>query len=240
MRTISQEELEWTLKYHEMWLKDFRKGTRADLRNTDLSLKTLRGYNLDGANLEGACLCYSNLYGATLTDANLKGADLSYANLATADLNRADLRGAKIIDANLRRADLRIADLRGAHLKGSDLEGADLHHARLDTIERPRLGMILHAPIKGYKFCQGSVLVELTIPKGAVVFSINNVKCRTNEAIVTKIHGADRAYSTFKQFSYYVGDRINIKNFNFEYNNECAEGIHFFKTLEEANDYWEL
>jgi hypothetical protein len=37
--------------------------------------------------------------------------------------------------------------------------------------------------------------------------------------------------------SYYVGDEITIYDFNCEYNMECAEGIHFFMTREEAENY---
>ena len=81
------------------------------------------------------------------------------------------------------------------------------------------------------------VIVTLKIPRGAIVFSINGSKCRTNRAKVIAIEGADRAYSTYKYMSYYVGDEFNVYNFNCEYNTECGAGIHFFMTREEAFNY---
>ena len=72
---------------------------------------------------------------------------------------------------------------------------------------------------------------------GAIVFSINGYKCRTNKANVIGIDGATRALSFYNNMSYYVGDKITIYDFNCEYNKECAEGIHFFMTKEEAMNY---
>ena len=109
-----------------------------------------------------------------------------------------------------------------------------------------RKGKILTEDIIGYKVCRDfynieqpakRVIVTLKIPRGAIVFSINGCKCRTNRAKVIAIDGADRAYSTYKYMSYYVGDEFNVYNFNCEYNTECGAGIHFFMTLEEAFNY---
>ena len=174
--------------------------------------------------------------------ANLNSADLSNANLRYADLRGADLRYANLSDANLRGANLRYADLRGAdlryaNLRGAYLSGADLSDADLDKEEQIRKGVKLSNSITGWKKCKGGVIVKLEIPRGAIVFSINNHKCRTDKAIVKEIFGADRAFSMHKYFSYYVGDKIEVYNFNCEYNTECAEGIHFFRTRNEAENY---
>ena len=156
-------------------------------------------------------------------------------------LNR-DIAGWEYMRANLNYADLSGADLRGADLKSADLKGADLdsaylNSADLDKEEQIRKGIKLSNPITGWKKCKGGVIVKLEIPRGAIVFSINNDKCRTDKAIVKEIFGADRAFSMHKYFSYYVGDKIEVYNFNCEYNTECAEGIHFFRTREEAENY---
>ena len=66
----------------------------------------LKGADLVGANLRGACLWLANLVGA-----DLRGADLGEANLQGANLQGANLRG---------------ADLRGANLVGTDFRGANL------------------------------------------------------------------------------------------------------------------
>ena len=163
------------------------------------------------------------------------------ANLRGADLIGANLRGANLIGANLKGADLRGANLRGADLYGADLYGADLTGANLYGAEGKlieyRKGKILTEDIKGYKRCAGGVIVTLLIPRSAIVFSINGNKYRTNRAKVIGIDGADRAFSNHKYMTYYVGDEFYIYDFNCEYNVECGEGIHFFMTREDAENY---
>ena len=211
---MTREELNRILENHQHWL------------NKDCySWQNMR------ANLSGADLSCADLSGADLYDANLSGADLNRANLSGADLNRANLR-----DANLRGADLSGADLNRANLSGADLSGADLNRAK-GTLIKYRKGKILTEDIIGYKKCRGGVIVKLLIPRGAIVFSINGNKCRTNKAKVLEIEGRDRAVSKHKYMSYYVGDEFTIYNFNCMYNNECAPGIHFFMTREEAVNY---
>ena len=232
---INGNTLEKILEDHKHWLNrdiDGWENMYADLRGVNLSDADLRCAYLKGADLRYADLRYADLSDAILNYANLSGAELRGADLKGADLRCADLRGAE-----LRGADLKGADLRGAELRGADLKGADLSDADLDKEEQIRKGVKLSNSITGWKKCKDGVIVKLEIPRGAIVFSINNHKCRTDKAIVKEIFGADRAFSMHKYFSYYVGDKIEVYNFNCEYNTECAEGIHFFRTRNEAENY---
>ena len=222
--------LEKILEDHKHWLN-------RDIAGWGNMYANLSGADLSNVYLSDAILNYANLRGADLKGANLSGADLSYADLRGVDLRYADLRGVDLRGANLRYANLRCAYLRGANLNSADLKGADLSDADLDKEEQIRKGVKLSNSITGWKKCKGGVIVKLEIPRGAIVFSINNDKCRTDKAIVKEIFGADRAFSMHKYFSYYVGDKIEVYNFNCEYNTECAEGIHFFRTREEAENY---
>lgn len=151
-------------------------------------------------------------------------------------LRGADLKDATLRNANLRGAKLRDTNLRGAKLSETNLRDTNLYGAEGKLIEY-RKGKNLTEDIKGYKKCKNGVVVTLIIPRGAIVFSINGNKCRTNKAKVVNIDGADRVYSTHKYMSYYVGDEFNIYEFNCEYNIECSEGIHFFMSREEAENY---
>ena len=171
------------------------------------------------ANLSRSNLSYSDLSGAILSGANLSYADLSYADLSCAILSGADL-----CNTDLSRVDLSGACLTGAYLKEED---------------KPRLGVILDKKIFGYKKCKNNIIIKLEIPKGAVVFGINNKKFRTNIAKCVEIsNNKSIAYSSFDDsFSYEVGKTYKIKDFNMQYNIECGTGIHFFKTLKEAEDY---
>ena len=159
--------------------------------------------------------------------ADLHNADLYNANMCGANMRGANMRGANMCGANMSDADMRGVNMRGANMCGANMSYAD----------RLRKGIKLSEPIIGWKKCKNNVLVKLEIPRGAIVFSINNSKYRTDKAKVLEIIGGDRAYSKYKFFSYYVGDIIEIFDFNCEYNVECAKGIHFFKTREEAENY---
>ena len=242
---INGNTLEKILENHKHWLNKDIDGwgnMYANLSGANLRCAYLRGANLSGANLSGANLrcAYlrdANLSGVDLRGVDLRGADLKGAYLSDAYLRGANLSGANLSGANLRCAYLRGADLRGADLKGADLKGAYLSDADLNKEEQIRKGIKLSNPITGWKKCKDGVIVKLEIPRGAIVFSINNHKCRTDKAIVKEIFGADRAFSMHKYFSYYVGDKIEVYNFNCEYNTECAEGIHFFRTRKEAENY---
>jgi len=215
---MKSKELQEILKKHKKWLKHREGGERAILTHADL------------------------------TNANLIHADLNYADLTYADLSYADLTYAYLTGADLRKADLTGADLTGAILTGADLTGADLTGAILtgtnlvDTIldksEEYRLGRILDKAIIGYKKCQKGIIVKLRIPKGAVVFGINGNKFRTNKAKCVDIIGGEKAVSEYdNNFVYEKGKTYIIKDFDLMYNRECANGIHFFKTEDEAKKY---
>ena len=211
---IDNKTLEQILTDHMHWIKE-------DCDGWETMYANLRDANLRDADLRGA---------------NLRDADLYGANLRGADLRGADLYGANLYGANLYGANLYGANLYGADLRDADLRGADLRRAKGKLIEYRR-GKILTEDIIGYKKCRHDVIVTLLIPRGAIVYSINGNKCRTNRAKVIGIDGADRAYSKYNGMSYYVGDEFTIYNFNCEYNEDCGAGIHFFVTREDAKNY---
>src|SRR5574344_1282249 len=142
---------------------------------------------------------------------------------------KADLRGADLSGANLHGADLSGANLHGAALRGANLSGT-----YLDEKEQFRKGVILKKPMMGYKkLADGSICV-LSIPKGAIVFSINGSKCRTNKAKVLEGGGVS-CYDN--EFTYEKGKSYEIEDFDLAYNEECSTGIHFFKTRKEAEEH---
>ena len=180
-------------------------------------LANLRGANLHGANLHGADLRGANLYGANLYGANLYG-------------------------ANLYGADLRGANLYGADLYGANLYGADLYGAKYDAdaLWVKQAIILPEGDIYGWKKCAGNVLVKLRIPSAALrCHALGGRKCRAEHAEVVEIVGADMAVSIHDPgFVYRVGDTVRPKQpFCMDWNQECASGIHFFITREEAEAY---
>ena len=189
--------------------------------------------------------------------ADLRGADLRGANLRGADLRGADLRGADLRDADLYYANLRGADLRGADLSGADLRGANLHSADLRgakntnkitwnaqtafyPLQCPETGAFI-----GYKKAAGKI-VMLEICADAKRSSATSRKCRCSKAKVLSITNLDGSESGLtevasyydKRFIYRVGETVEVPDFDDNRWNECAAGIHFFITREEAVMYY--
>lgn len=257
MKNISKEELAVILEKHKLWLIDDPKGVRAnlsgaylrradlsgaDLREADLREADLKGVNLREADLSGSTLRRANLINAYLWRADLSGANLREVNLIGADLSRVNLTGADLREANLRGVYLRGANLSGADLRGTGLRGTGLNC----PIACPEKGSFI-----GFKKCNDSVdylpvIVELEILADAARCSATSRKCRCSKAKVlsiTKLDGSEangitKAVSNYDpSFVYKVGKIVEVKNFDPNRWNECAPGIHFFITRQEAVDY---
>ena len=176
--------------------------------------------------------------------ANLYGADLCGANLYGVDLYGADLCEANLYGANLCEANLYGADLRGANLHGADLRGAKIE---LELINKfypiccPEVGSFI-----AWKKVRGNLIVKLEVTETAKRSSAFGRKCRCSEAKVLDIQNLDGtsvddvtlAYSIHdSNFAYRVGETVRVDNFDEDRRNECAPGIHFFITRQEAVKY---
>ena len=217
---MTQEELNKVLEKHQHWLNE----------------------DCDGWENMKAYLCYAYLRGADLRDADLRGAylpaaDLRGAYLRGADLRDADLRGAYLCYADLRGADLCYADLRDADLRGADLR--DAKNVPFIPYACPDFGMFI-----AYKKASGYI-VELEIPEDAKRLSATTSKCRCSKAKVLRILDFDRTIADVtevrssydRNFIYKVGEIVSVDNFDEDRWNECAKGIHFFISRQEAINY---
>ena len=174
---------------------------------------------------------------ADLSEANLRGADLYGADLSWADLSGAVLSGANLYGANLRGADLCGADLCGADLRRADLRGAKNINCPLTC---PEKGSFI-----GFKKVRGNYIVELEILADAMRSSATGRKCRCSKAKVVSITNPDGSNAEETSacsgrdpnFIYSVGEIVEVKDFDTNRWNECAPGIHFFITRQEAIDY---
>ena len=245
-------DIKLILEKHAKWIRGEDGGERAalcgaDLRNADLCNADLCGANLCGANLCNADLCGANLCGANLRNANLRDADLCNANLCGADLRNADLCNADLCGANLCGANLCNADLCGANLCGANLRGAkntdktawDAYTA-FYPLQCPETGSFI-----GYKKAADKI-VMLEICADAKRSSATSRKCRCSKAKVLSITNLDGSESGLSEiesdydedFIYCVGETVEVPDFDDNRWNECAPGIHFFITREEAVKYY--
>ena len=205
----------------------------------------LNEYDFYGANLSGANLRSANLSGANLSGADLRSANLSGANLRSADLRSANLSGANLSGADLRSANLSGANLRSADLRSANLSGANLLNVRYDectgffALVCPEEGSFI-----GYKKANGHI-VKLRITEDALRSSATSRKCRCSKAEVlsiTTLDGEDDGLTSIpsnydSNFIYRVGTTVEVEDFETDRWNECAAGIHFFITRQEAVQY---
>ena len=136
---------------------------------------------------------------------------------------------------------------RSANLCGADLSGAKNTDKTLWNaytafypLQCPETGSFI-----GYKKASGYI-VELEICANAKRSSATSRKCRCNKAKVLSITNLDGSESGLtevasyydKRFIYRVGETVEVPDFDDNRWNECAAGIHFFITREEAVKYY--
>jgi hypothetical protein len=82
------------------------------------------------------------------------------------------------------------------------------------------------------------VIVKLRIPEEAKRSHAFGRKCRAEYADVLEVFGSDIAISSHDHTTAYrAGSRVTPDSFSLEWQEECAPGIHFFITREEAEAY---
>ena len=157
---------------------------------------------------------------AVKNKAVLQGANLSLADLSGADLSRADLSGAY---------------LSGAYLSGVNLSGADLSGAKGAEFVIARTRILPEGALIGWKKCRNGVIVRLRIPEEARRSHAFGRKCRAEYADVLEVIGAEVGISCHdRKTEYRAGERVICDKWSDDWQEECAGGIHFFITREEA------
>jgi len=202
--------------------------------------------NLHPADLSSANLRYANLSFADLSSADLSSADLSYANLRYADLRYTNLGSANLRYVNLGYADLRSANLRYADLRYANLGYADLRSANLRSAKNAEYAIAVtrilpEGTIIGWKKCKNDVIVKLEIPMDAKRSSAFGRKCRCEYAEVIDVIGGDEGVSKESNYGgaivYRKGSTVKCHEWDENWTEECAGGIHFFITRPEAEQY---
>ena len=237
---MSGDKLESILEAHRKYLAGEDDGRCADLSHANLSHANLRGADLSHANLSHANLGFANLRGADLRNTNLIGVNLMDANLKNADIRNANLRGANLSFTNLIGANLIGANLMDANLRTAVNIDKILwdHSTDFYPMQCPEEGAFI-----GWKKAHDQI-VKLEICKDALRSSATSRKCRCSSAKVLAIENIDGskygdviASNYDPIFLYKVGKIVKVENFDANRWNECAPGIHFFLTREEAVKY---
>ena len=129
------------------------------------------------------------------------------------------------------------ADLQGADLRGAKIEMALIN--KFFQICCPEYGEFI-----AWKKASNHI-VKLQIPEDAKRSSAFGRKCRASKAVCLEIQNKDGTDSGMtdipsyydSDFIYRVGEIVEVADFDDDRTHECAPGIHFFITRQEAVDY---
>ena len=185
--------------------------------------------------VEAAVKSGVNLSGSNLSYSNLSGSNLSYSNLSYSNLSGSDLSYSNLSYSNLRGSDLSGSDLSDSDLSGSDLRGSDLSGSQgADLAIKQRTRILPEGSLIGWKKCLGEVIVKLRIPEEAKRSHAFGRKCRAEFVDVLEVFG-DKAISQHDgKTEYVIGQRVHCDKWEEDWTQECAGGIHFYITREEA------
>ncbi len=154
---------------------------------------------------------------------------------------------ANLRNANLWNADLRNADLRSANLGNANLWNADLGNAIKSLSDLPQLVVY---PTEGvftaWKSISNGHIAKLTVPARAKrTGCLQSRKCRAEYVKVLAIYDRDGKSVGDKKiesgrggrFFYQKGKTVKPDSYNDNFREECTNGIHFFITRKEAEDW---
>ena len=121
-------------------------------------------------------------------------------------------------------------------------DGYSVSTASDDPIAAARLNICAEGDIIGYKKLTNDVIAQLWIPADAKRSNATGRKCRAEYAVVLAWDAATDVDAVASQhdytFFYEIGAVVTPKTpFDDDRWVECASGIHFFLTLEEAEAY---
>ena len=208
--------------------------------------------NLQGANLQGVDLQDADLRYIDMQGVNLQGADLRYVDLREANLQDANLRYIDMQGANLRDADLRYVDLQGANLRDVDLSGVALREANLRDVNLDKKDIdkidFQICPMQGsfqaWKKLADNHIALVEIPaKAKRTSNLKGRKCRASYVKTLKIYKGNKLIKTVvsgrhdSKTTYKAGTITRADKYDDDARLECTNGIHFFMTRKEAEEW---
>lgn len=268
MKRIFQEELDYLIDKHEMWLENRIKGNRLILDECNLSslniknrnLKRARFYNCDMNKMK---INHCDMSHTHFSLSNMKHIFFENCNFLDMDFIESNLKGAHFFESKLVNVDLMNSNLSNAEIRDCELKNIRANsYTSFYSLQCPEEGSFI-----GFKkasifvpdvisenyivtnmkiWTPQPVIVKLQITEDSLRSSATSRKCRCSKAKVLSISYLDGtecpkgtiAHSHYNSnFTYKVGDILEIKNFDKNRWEECSTGIHFFITREEAVNY---
>jgi hypothetical protein len=247
---MRKAELNRLLRKHTLFIKS--NGVKGELLN-------LSGRYLPNADFAGYDLTGADFFNSNLTGANFKGCILDKVNFRRANLKLSSLR-ASICNGTLfdgytlfggvsfEGADFRNVDFTSTFLfnLGIQYHNARFFNCLFTSSQRAKFSIVPETgAFEGWKKCCHGDLVHLRIPADAKRSNApDGRKCRASKAKVLGIYSHNGSsklmtYSRYESdFKYQIGKLVKPRRkFEDDWTQECASGIHFFLTQEEAKAY---
>ena len=207
--------------------------------------------NFDGSNFSGSNFKWSNFKWSDFRDSNFRDSNFRDSNFSGSDFSGSYFRGSDFRDSDFSDSNFSDSNFSGSNFSGSDFRGSDFRDSNFSDSNfsgSDFRGCTLPATLQyqcpeegsfvAWKKCKNDVIVKLLIPEHAKRSSATTRKCRASEAVVLDIFGAKEAVSNYdKSIVYRKGETVKPDSFNEDRWNECSNGIHFFITRKEAEEY---
>ena len=177
-----------------------------------------------------------------------KRLDASFLDFSYVNFYKIDFHGANFHDANFIGANFHDADFCGANFCGANFCGANNINEVISFANIANTALCMQCPEEGsfigFKKADGGI-VKLRVTESAKRSSATTHKCRCSEAEVLEIQNMDGTKSERtsviskydRNFIYSVGTIVSVSDFDDDRWNECARGIHFFLSRQEAVNY---
>ena len=237
-----------------------------EFRSIDFEGAIFSNVNLSGVIFDGCCLDRANFLDTNLAKTRFTSTTFNHAEFSNVDLSEAAFPSANFYMTRFSSCVARKTNFENCVFSFTEFTQTDITDAKLKDVELrytkfpfDKIDRTENAPylpsicpdagsFTGWKKAGTDgvdVLVCLEIPADAKRLSGAGRKCRCDKAKVLGIYNLDgtpsertEAYSGYdSDFVYRVGETVSVPNFNENRFNECAEGIHFFITRQEAIDY---
>lgn len=161
--------------------------------------------------------------------------DIVENKIEVLSLEKSSIKWSKITDNEVSN----VINMMGTDIFGSTIRLIDESKV---IINDETCGYVMACPEKGpfigYKKCMDGRIVTLFIPEDAKRSSSTTNKCRCNKCVVLGVEDYSHdinnpiqirsAESMYHDFTYTVGEIIEVKDFDEDRWNECSPGIHFF------------
>lgn len=261
MKEISQEELNNLLDNHELWLKNPSNDKNRlilenydlsflEIKNRDLSRASFNKCNMNDMRIQNCDLSYTGLYSNKMNNITFSICNFNKTKIYSNDLLRGlftncTLTNVRLVNTNLAKAEIRKCKLDNI-IANPFTSFYNLQCPEEGSFIGFKKAYINTMPNNKTDLSVLPVIVKLQITEDSLRSSSTSRKCRCSKAKVLSISYLDGtecpedtiAYSEYNNyFVYKVGEILEIKDFNKDRWKECASGIHFFITREEAVNY---